>query len=416
MESTNRNSSEARKIHDRVNGINSKWTDLMGRLEEPAWKLCKKFADDCDDLSIVKGDIEEALKHVNALEDRMKALWPLLAEVDASSLSSLLLYLAETPSLEFIILSTKEGCQMKKPESRKTEDLILLVTKATADAPVHQAPFSTERCEDCLSPHDALGDTGRDPKMLECMKAIQEETKALDQRLVALDGTTQALVDGAYKHGSNACHIADQAEAIRGRYADLRQQLEERCAALQVVFEAAAEFLEVLKSVTVDLSSLEQEFDSMEAPARLLPVVQTQLDQVADFFARLQQYHDHLEETRSASEKLTKQGRDIQSSTDQITNMEKHILKLEERSKARNDELERVLGKLESFYGLLDKVLINIEESSNEEEFCEKLRNPLEETVLEANTGQGLVQSATPGVTTTKLEGDIENINEKWNT
>ncbi|XP_065584320.1 uncharacterized protein LOC136043322 [Artemia franciscana] len=152
--------------------------------------------------------------------------------------------------------------------------------------------------------------------MLECMKAILEETKALDQRLVALDGTTQALVDGAYKHGSNACHIADQAEAIRGRYVDLRQQLEERCAALQVVFEAAAELLEVLKSVTVDLSSLEQEFDSMEAPARMLPVVQTQLDQVADYFARLQQYHDHLEETRSASEKLTKQGRDIQSSTD----------------------------------------------------------------------------------------------------
>jgi len=36
---------------------------------------------------------------------------------------------------------------MKKPESRKTEDLILLVTKATAPAPVHQAPFSTEVAE-----------------------------------------------------------------------------------------------------------------------------------------------------------------------------------------------------------------------------------------------------------------------------
>jgi len=123
----------------------------------------------------------------------------------------------------------------------------------------------------------------------------------------------------------------------------------------------------VLKSVTVDLSSLEQEFDSMEAPARLLPVVQTQLDQAADFFAGLQQYHDHLEETRSEREKLTKQGRDIQSSTDQITIMEKHILKLEERSKARNDELERVLWKLESFYGLLDQVSIDIKDASNKE-------------------------------------------------
>ena len=78
--------------------------------------------------------------------------------------------------------------------------------------------------------------------MLECMKAILEEIKALDQRLVALDRTTQALVDGAYKHGSNACHIADQAEAFRGRYADLHQQPEERCAALQVAFGAAAQF------------------------------------------------------------------------------------------------------------------------------------------------------------------------------
>ncbi|KAK2701626.1 hypothetical protein QYM36_019743 [Artemia franciscana] len=34
MESTNPNSSEARKIYDRVNGINSKWTDLIGGLED----------------------------------------------------------------------------------------------------------------------------------------------------------------------------------------------------------------------------------------------------------------------------------------------------------------------------------------------------------------------------------------------
>ena len=34
MESTNPNRSEARKIHDRVNGISSKWTDLIGRLED----------------------------------------------------------------------------------------------------------------------------------------------------------------------------------------------------------------------------------------------------------------------------------------------------------------------------------------------------------------------------------------------
>ncbi|KAK2708154.1 hypothetical protein QYM36_013917 [Artemia franciscana] len=34
MESTNPNSSEARKIYDRVNRINSKWTDLIGRLDD----------------------------------------------------------------------------------------------------------------------------------------------------------------------------------------------------------------------------------------------------------------------------------------------------------------------------------------------------------------------------------------------
>ena len=42
-------------------------------------------------------------------------------------------------------------------------------------------------------------------------------------------------------------------------------------------------------------------------------------------------------------------------------------LKLEERSKARNDELERVLWKLESFYGLLDQVSIDIKDASNKE-------------------------------------------------
>ena len=103
--------------------------------------------------------------------------------------------------------------------------------------------FATlQRCEDRLSSHDALGDTGRDSKILERMKAILEETKGLDQKLVAIDGTAQALVDGAHKHGSNACHVADQAEAIRGRYAGLHQQLEERCFALEMAFKAAAQF------------------------------------------------------------------------------------------------------------------------------------------------------------------------------
>ncbi|KAK2708582.1 hypothetical protein QYM36_014249, partial [Artemia franciscana] len=678
MESTNPNSSEARKIQDRVNGINLKWTDLIGRLEDRRKQLdaasgmskqfsanlnqlleaVQKIGDECDDLSIVKGDVEEALKHVDALEDRLEALRPLLAEVDAVG-NELCHIISDTGSvadvtakiqqvdksynrvqkkldnkkaeIESQIKDTREfvdACQniqdwihdydsvikeklevsadrdtlkqqvtdfepIYKEVMNKEHEVVMMLDKgqdllqnskrsdakqqlkllekiraewekvksttiekkmrlekayemckkyyttlesffpwleevevkimqlepailkkqelekqirelvsSRNDISRHSAGYdgtkslgesflaicdihkegvkedlgvvkqkweglnaavqersqilddllsrlgdfndqlrdvdhSLQRCEDRLASHDALGDTGRDPKMLERMKAILEETKALDQKLVALDGTAQALVDGAHKHGSNARHVADQAEAIRGRYGDLRQQLEERCAALEVAFEAAAQFSELLKSVTVDLSSLEQEFDSMEAPARLLPVVQTQLDQVADFFARLQQYHDHLGETRRASEKLTKQGRDIQSSTDQIANMEKQILKLEERSKARNDELERVLGKLESFYGLLDQVLINIEDASNEEvkfkavsadvnvirqqqaefkEFCEKQRNSLEETVLEANkTGQGLVQSAAPGVTTTKLEGDIENMNEKWN-
>ncbi|KAK2708691.1 hypothetical protein QYM36_014332 [Artemia franciscana] len=173
--------------------------------DPPAWKLCKKFADDCDDLSIVKGDVEEALKHVDALQDRLKALWPLLAEVDAVG-NELCHIISDTGS----------------------------VVDVTAKI--------QQRCEDRLSSHDALGDTGRDSKILERMKAILEETKGLDQKLVALDGTAQALVYGAHKHGSNVYHIGGQAEAIRGRYADLHQPLEERCAALEVTFGAAAQF------------------------------------------------------------------------------------------------------------------------------------------------------------------------------
>lgn len=111
--------------------------------------------------------------------------------------------------------------------------------------------------------------------------------------------------------------------------------------------------------------------------------------------------------------------------------------KLDDRTRAREQDLEIALKKLEDFYLLHSNVLDNLQDASEQlrklkpvgsevdnirsqqqdfKRFRAKTIEPLSKNVDECNKfGQGLIQSAAPGVNTSALEKDLEKMNDKWN-
>lgn len=81
------------------------------------------------------------------------------------------------------------------------------------------------RCEDRLGAHDALGGAGKDPKLLDRVKAIREDAAALKkplQNLRKLAGDINAETRAA---GGDAEHLEGECDGIGDRIDDLQARL-----------------------------------------------------------------------------------------------------------------------------------------------------------------------------------------------
>lgn len=177
----------------------------------------------------------------------------------------------------------------------------------------------------------------------------------------------------------------------------------------------------------------------MSPPARDLPTLNNQLDQTNHFLAKLEARQAEVAAVAADGKNLVKDGHapDAQGTRDQLEALRKQASRLEDRGKNRLDELEKTFARMESFYGLLSNIMHHIDEASAEERafkpiggdvelvrqqqeefrrFKQELIIPLSRDVEEANrSGQGLVQSAANGVSTSALETDLEKMNDRWN-
>lgn len=118
--------------------------------------------------------------------------------------------------------------------------------------------------------------------------------------------------------------------------------------------------------------------------------------------------------------------------------LRKQLGRIEDRTKQREDELEKTLARLESFYDLYNDTNGEIDDLIQQErsfgktvggdvesiraqqaqfkEFRTQYVEAVAKKVDECNkTGQGLIQSAANGVNTNGLEKDLEKLNDKWN-
>nr|XP_022907001.1 microtubule-actin cross-linking factor 1 isoform X2 [Onthophagus taurus] len=295
-----------------------------------------------------------------------------------------------------------------------------------------------ERCEDKLASHDALGGAARDPKMLDRIKNLREEAANLKKPLQTCKNQAADLIHEARENHIDANHLQDEVDGLGDRIQDLQAKLDDRCSELQSAATAVTQFNEQVKGLSQDLSGLEAELDGMKPPGRDFKTVKTQIEDCAKLIKKLNKAADCVNEAISSGERLVDSGfaPDTAQTREQVNTLNKQLNKLEDRAKSRENDLDSTMKKLEEFYllhaGVLDDVIeamdqlrklkpvgSDVETIRAQQDDFKKFRakiEPLSRTVDECNrNGQGLIQSASPGVNTSTLEKDLEKMNEKWN-
>ncbi|XP_066142735.1 microtubule-actin cross-linking factor 1 isoform X41 [Euwallacea fornicatus] len=338
--------------------------------------------------------------------------------------------------------------ELKERWDRLNNDLMLR-TQALEDQSRRLGDFNEnlrdlkhglDRCEDKLASHDALGGASRDPKLLDRIKALREETAALKKPLQALRKQADDLCHEAAENGIDANHLKEEVENLGDRISDLQGKLDDRCSDLQSAATAVTQFNDKVKGLSHDLSGLENELDAMKPPGREIKTVRSQIDDVAKFVNKIGKASRDVEEAIAAGERLVDSGfaPDTAQTRQQVDTLKRQLGKLEDRAHSREKELDSALKKLEDFYLKHAEALDGIRDAGEQlrklkpigsdvdgiraqqkdfKKFRSSTVEPLNKNVEVCNRfGQGLIQSAAPGVNTQTLEKDLEKMNDQWNT
>ncbi|KAG6439104.1 hypothetical protein O3G_MSEX000488, partial [Manduca sexta] len=200
-----------------------------------------------------------------------------------------------------------------------------------------------------------------------------------------------------------------------------------------------AHFQDKVKNLSVDLSDLEKELDTMKPPGRDIKTVKQQLEDIARFYKQLERADDLIADVEKDAESLDESGHTVDSTKtrDQVEGLRKQLAKLDERARSKEQDLDDTLSKLEAFYKAYDSVMDDVDEAAEQvrslkpvsseveqiraqqKDFAElkkRTLEPLGQNVTHCNKiGQALVRSALQGASTQTLEKDLEKMNDKWN-
>ncbi|XP_063629073.1 dystonin isoform X7 [Cydia splendana] len=298
-----------------------------------------------------------------------------------------------------------------------------------------------QRCEERLQ--DALGAPPQ--QAADAVARVADTVQALRAPLQSVNAAVDDIVTMAHEMaGPDAAGRARQVlDATAGALAERLDELDARAGdardRLAGAASAMTHFQEKVKSLSADLSDLEKELDTMKPPGRDIKTVRQQLDDITRFYKRLERADDVVADVQRAAEGLVDSGYagDAAKTRDQVEGLRKQLGKLDERARAREQDLDDTLSKLEAFYKAYDSVMDDVQEASEQvrslkpvsseveqiraqqKDFAELRRRtlePLGQNVAHCNKiGQGLVRSALAAVSTQQLEKDLEKMNDKWN-
>ncbi|NXB74945.1 DYST protein, partial [Donacobius atricapilla] len=292
-----------------------------------------------------------------------------------------------------------------------------------------------------LEAHDSLGPQSFSNKHLTMMQAQQKALQALKPHVDLAKKLAQDLVVEA----SDSAGVSDlllQAESLEQEYTAVKQQVEDRCSFLETKLQGIGHFQNSIREMFSQFAEFDDELDSMAPVGRDLKVLQSQREDIKHFMKKLEDLIMNNENANKnckimlateaeASPDLVGIKRDLEA-------LNKQCKKLLDRAKAREDQVEGTICRVEEFYSKLKEFSTLLGRAEEHEEsqgpvgmeteainqqlntfkvFQKEEIEPLQVKQQEVNwLGQGLIQSAAKSTNTENLEHDLEDVNTRWKT
>uniref|UniRef100_A0A669QNC7 Dystonin n=1 Tax=Phasianus colchicus TaxID=9054 RepID=A0A669QNC7_PHACC len=292
-----------------------------------------------------------------------------------------------------------------------------------------------------LEAHDSLGPQSFSNKHLTMMQAQQKALQALKPHVDLVRKLAQDLVVEA----SDSTGVSDlllQAESLEQEYSAVNQQVEDRCSFLETKLQGIGHFQNSIREMFSQFAEFDDELDSMAPVGRDLDVLQSQREDIKHFLKKLEDLIMNNENANKnckmmlateaeASPDLVGIKRDLEA-------LNKQCNKLLDRAKAREDQVEGTINRVEEFYSKLKEFSSLLGRAEEHEEsqgpvgmetetinqqlntfkvFQKEEIEPLQVKQQEVNwLGQGLIQSAAKSTNTESLEHDLEDVNTRWKT
>ncbi|XP_039176253.1 dystonin isoform X39 [Crotalus tigris] len=292
-----------------------------------------------------------------------------------------------------------------------------------------------------LDIHNALKPQAYSNKHLTIMQAQQKALQTLKPQVDVTKKLAQDLVVDA----SDSANISDlllQSESLEEEFNAVNQQVEDECSFLETKLQGIGHFQNTIREMFSQFAEFDDELDSMAPVARDLVTLQSQQKDIKVFLKKLQELISNNENANKSCKVML--ASDAEASPDlagikrDLEALNKQCNKLLDRAKAREEQIEGTINRVEEFYSKLKGFAKLLEEAEEHEEsqglvgmetevinqqlkvfqaFEKEEIEPLQLKQQEVNwLGQGLIQSAAKNASTDNLERDLEDVNTRWKT
>ncbi|KAG6931731.1 dystonin [Chelydra serpentina] len=290
-----------------------------------------------------------------------------------------------------------------------------------------------------LEAHDALGPQACSNKHLTMLQSQQKTLQTLKPHVDLAKKLAQELVVEA----SNSEGVSDlllQAESLEQEYNTVSQQVEGKCSFLETKLQGIGHFQNNIREMFSQFAEFDDELDSMAPAGRDLDTLRSQREDINNFLKKLEDLITSNENANKTCKMMlaTEVSPDLVGIKRDLEALSKQCNKLLDRAKAREEQVEGIISRIEEFYSKLKEFSSLLEGAEEHEEsqgpvgmetdiinqqlntfkvFQKEEIEPLQVKQQEVNwLGQGLIQSAAKNASTENLEHDLEDVNTRWKT
>ncbi|OXB76541.1 UNVERIFIED_CONTAM: hypothetical protein H355_004747 [Colinus virginianus] len=207
-----------------------------------------------------------------------------------------------------------------------------------------------------LEAHDSLGPQSFSNKHLTMMQAQQKTLQALKPQVDLVKKLAQELVVEA----SDSAGVSDlllQAESLEKEYTAVNQQVEDRCSFLETKLQGIGHFQNSIREMFSQFAEFDDELDGMAPVGRDLVVLQSQRQDIQHFLKKLEDLIMNNENANKNCKMMlateAEASPDLVGIKQDLEALNKQCNKLLDRAKAREEQVESTINRVEEFYSKL---------------------------------------------------------------